>query len=114
MSKEEAQLAVCQQYGAMYVSSPEGLKIGLASGVKAGLRPIHGLRHQPEGDTTGWYIWAGEASDAEEFFQPFHAVHLLNWEPDLYRFLGLAPGWRFLLVPEEGYEDVWFDETLLH
>ena len=26
-------------------------------------------------------------------------------------YLGLAPGWRFLIAP--GYEDVWYDEKLL-
>jgi hypothetical protein len=29
----------------------------------------------------------------------------------LTKYLGLAPGWRFLIAP--GYEDVWFDEILL-
>jgi hypothetical protein len=28
------------------------------------------------------------------------------------RYLGLAPGWRFL-IGEDGYEDVWFDPDLL-
>ena len=114
MTMEEVQRGVCQQYGAVYVPSLEGLKVGIAAGVQAGLRPLHGLRHRPEGDTTGWYVWAGDLSDEEDFFQPLHVAHLTEWEPLLHRFLGLAPGWRFLLVPEEGYEDVWFDETLLH
>ena len=114
MSQEETQRGLCQQYGAPYVSSPEGLKVGVAAGIQTGLRPIHGLRHQPVGDTTGWYVWAGDYSDAEDFFQPLHVAHLAEVEPHLHRFLGLAPGWRFLLVPEEGYEDVWFDEALLH
>ena len=56
MSMEEVQRGVCQQYGAVYVPSLEGLKVGIAAGVQAGLRPLHGLRHRPEGDTTGWYV----------------------------------------------------------
>jgi hypothetical protein len=114
MSKVEAQRSLCRQFGAVYVASPEELKIGVAANVRSELRPLHGVRHLPEGDTTGWYVWAGEFSDAEDFFQPLHVAHLDEWEPSLHRFLGLAPGWRFLLVPEEGYEDVWFDETVLH
>jgi len=113
MSKEEAQRSLCRQYGARYEASPEGLKVGVAAGVQTGMRPLHGVQHLPEGDTTGWYVWAGEFSDADDFFQPVHVAHLNEWEPSLLRFLGLAPGWRFLLVPEEGYEDVWFDESLL-
>jgi hypothetical protein len=27
------------------------------------------------------------------------------------KYFGLEPGWRFLLAP--GYEDVWYDATLL-
>jgi hypothetical protein len=27
-------------------------------------------------------------------------------------YLALPPGWRFLIAPD--YEDVWFDESLLH
>ena len=56
MSMEEVQRGVCQQYGAVYVPSREGLKVGIAAGVQAGLRPLHGLCHRPEGDTTGWYV----------------------------------------------------------
>ena len=113
MSEEEAQRSLCQHYGVLYAASPESLKIGVAAGVRTGMRPLHGMRYQPKADTTGWYVWAGEFLDSEEFFKPLHVGHLHDWEPSLHRFLGLAPGWRFLLVPEEGYEDVWFDETLL-
>jgi hypothetical protein len=28
------------------------------------------------------------------------------------KYLGLAPGWRFLVAP--GYKDVWFDAKLLN
>lgn len=74
--------------------------------------PINGLRHPPEGDTTGWYIWAGEElSTATDFFVPLHVVHLDEWCPGAIPYLGLPPGWRFLIA--DGYEDVWFDPSLL-
>jgi hypothetical protein len=113
MSKEETQRSLCRQCSARYEVSPGELKVGVAAGIQAGMRLLHGVRHHPEGDATGWYVWAGEFSDADDFFQPVHVSHLDDWEPGLHRFLGLPSGWRFLLVPEEGYEDVWFDETLL-
>ena len=60
----------------------------------------------------GWYLWAGEElSQADDFFQSVHVLHLVNTNSEVMRFLGLAPGWRFLLAGD--YEDVWFDETLL-
>jgi len=74
--------------------------------------PINGLRHFHEGNTTGWYIWAGEFSDAPDFFKPMHLFHLQEYYPELLKYLGLPPGNRFL-IDNKGYEDVWFDEGLL-
>ena len=85
--------------------------MGIASNVRSGLVPLNGLRHPTTDDTTGWYIWAGqELSDAEDFFVPLHAVHLSEWCPQVLRFLGLPPGWRFLVDGQ--HEDVWRDDSL--
>ena len=106
------QIAVCELYGSPFYESPSNIKVGIAQNVRSGTYPINGLRHPPEGDTTGWYIWAGEElSTMEDFFQPLHVEHLDQWCPDVLKFLGLAPGWRFLVAP--GHEDVWYDATLL-
>lgn len=106
------QQAVCQRFAAEYYPSPADRKVGIALNVKQGLVPLNGLRHPPEGDTTGWYIWAGEEfSGAADFFVPLHVSHLPSWCPQVIPYLGLPPGWRFLLAP--GYEDVWFDGALL-
>jgi len=73
----------------------------------------NGLRHEPEGDTSGWYIWAGEdLSEDPDFFVPLHVEHLAQWCPAAIPYLALPPGWRFLVAP--GYEDVWHDDSLLH
>ncbi|QXI31593.1 hypothetical protein HU752_022615 [Pseudomonas vanderleydeniana] len=70
------------------------------------------MRIRPEAGTCGWYIWAGEElSEADDFFVPLHVAHLDDWEPLLLPYLGLAPGFRFLIT--EDYEDVWFDPRLL-
>ena len=110
---EELQRAICRKYGAEYRPAPPGLKIGLALNVRDGVLPINGLRHPPQGDTTGWYVWAGEElSDSLDFFKPLHIEHLDEWCPQIKKYLGLAPGWRFLITSE--HEDVWFDETLMN
>lgn len=88
------------------------MKVGIASNVKQGIRPVNGLRHPPEGDTTGWYIWAGEElSDQPDFFNPLHVEHLKQWCPEIQKYLGLPPGWRFLI--DGDFVDVWYDESLL-
>ena len=54
------------------------------------------------------YIWAGEhMSTEDDFFKPLHVDHLGEWGPQVLKYLGLSPGWRFLIAGE--YEDVWFD-----
>jgi hypothetical protein len=66
-----AQRETCASHGVPWVEAPKDLKVGLARNVRTGLLPVNGLRHPPEGDTTGWYIWAGqELSDAPDFFEP--------------------------------------------
>lgn len=108
-----SQMEVCQRYGAHFVEAPSHLKVGIALNVRDGLQPINGLRHLAEGDTTGWYIWAGqELSDDPEFFVPLHVEHLDEWCPEVIKFLGLPPGWRFLKAGN--HEDVWYDPALLH
>ncbi|MHA7963184.1 immunity protein Imm33 domain-containing protein [Paenibacillus sp. CAU 1782] len=105
------QKSMCRKYRADYMESELHLKVGIAWNVKEGLEPIHGLRLLPEGDTTGWYIWADEYSEADDFFVPLHVAHLNEWDPKISKYLGLSPGWRFIIA--EDYEDVWFDEELL-
>ncbi|MFZ9847359.1 MAG: immunity protein Imm33 domain-containing protein [Flavobacteriales bacterium] len=105
------QKTVCAKFKAEYLDCPLNLKVGISISVRQGVLPVHGLRHKPDGDTTGWYIWAGEYSDAPDFFQPLHVSHIKDWCPWIEQYLGLAAGWRFLATPT--YEDVWFDNALL-
>ena len=111
--REKQQLATCLQFGAQYVGTAVTDKLGIAENVRSGVLPINGLRHPPVGDTSGWYIWAGDAISTEaDFFQPLHASHVADWCPQIEPFLGLAPGWRFLITGD--YQDVWFDPDLLN
>jgi hypothetical protein len=87
-------------------------KIGMAANVLAGDLPVNGVRRLPAGDTSGWHIWAGgKIPNDDHFFEPMHVDHLVELCPDLMRYLGLPPGWRFQVAPD--HEDVWFDPALL-
>lgn len=108
--KQHRQL--CEKYRAAYNPADDNLKLGISNNVKQGLLPINDLRLHPEEWTTGWFIWAGEEfSEDPDFFVPLHTVYLNDWVNDLHKYLGLAPGWRFLIAGD--YVDVWFDEQLL-
>lgn len=109
---EELQKELCRKHKAEFIASPSDQKVGITTNVREGIVPINGFRHPPERGTTGWYIYAGqELSSAQDFFKPLHVEHLDNWCPQIKKYLGLPPGWRFLIAGD--YEDVWFDESLL-
>jgi hypothetical protein len=112
MTDEQKQREVCARFDAAFVAAEPFEKVGLARNVGQGLLPLNGLRH-PKGDgTSGWFIWAGEEFSTDvEFFAAVHVTHLDELCPEAIPYLGLAPGWRFLVAP--GYEDVWFDDSLL-
>jgi hypothetical protein len=109
----QQQQELCKRYGQAWVASPDHLKVGIARNALTSMQPLNGLRHPVQGDTTGWYIWAGEQySEAADFFEPMHVAHLLEKCPAALKYLGLPPGWRFLAAGD--YEDVWEDAKLLN
>jgi hypothetical protein len=106
-----AQLAVCERFGLAPNPPKDGSKLGVSRDLRQGW-PLNGLRHVPEGTTSGWYLWVGEQlSEPADFFVPLHVDHLADWRPEVLPYLALPPGWRFLLAPRQ--EDVWFDSALL-
>ena len=111
MDLEREQRKICQRYGADYRPVDVNLKLGIAENIFSDVVPVNGLRHSEEKGTCGCYLWAGEElPKAPDFFKPMHVYHLLERCPRLMKYLGLPPGWRFLIAGE--YEDVWFDATL--
>ncbi|KRF31683.1 hypothetical protein ASG93_04925 [Paenibacillus sp. Soil787] len=108
----ESQQIICVKYGAAFLESDLNEKLGIALNMRDNLFPINGLRHKPENGTCGWYIWAGDGfSEDPDYFVPIHVRHIDEWDPKLKKYLGLGPGWRFLIADD--YEDVWFDQSLL-
>lgn len=101
---------ICQRFGVECMSPEPGQKVGIALG-SLSTAPLHAVRLAPENGTCGWYIYGGEYSTREDFYQPLHVAHLDEHCPSIVPYLGLLPGWRVLLAPD--YEDVWFDGDLL-
>ena len=106
------QRETCERFGVSYRGAPAGLKLGASLNLRDDVWPLNGLRHPPEDGTTGWFLWAGDLFPPDpDFFKPLHVKHLDEWRPETRKYLGLPPGWRFLIAP--GYEDVWYDAALL-
>jgi hypothetical protein len=107
------QKAICKKYNADFLPADNSTKLGIANNVKQGLIPINGLRLYPEEGTSGWFLWAGEEmSQDPNFFVPIHVKHIEDWVPNITEYLGLGPGWRFLIAGD--HVDVWFDEGILN
>jgi hypothetical protein len=110
--QRQAQLRTCQQFEANFEPCGSQEMIGISQSALDGELPLNGLRHPPEGDSCGWFIWGGaELSKDDDFFKPLHVAHVAELVPEATKFLGLPSGWRFLVA--SGHVDVWFDPNLL-
>jgi hypothetical protein len=104
--------SACESVGVDPVKPESGTKLGIAIHT-IGKTPIHGLRHNPENGTNGWYIWCGgEMGTEDDFFSPVHVEHVGEYIPEVQEYLDLPPGYRFL-IDGNNYEDVWFDPDIL-
>lgn len=112
MRIEDEQARVCARYATAFVAANPFTKAGVAKDFGGDRRPLNGLRHPPTPGTSGWYLWSGEElSEADDFFEPVHVAHLERLQPSVLPYLGLGPGWRFLIAGD--HVDVWFDAKLL-
>lgn len=108
---------ICEQFKVRPVPADPELNCGVARNVingayaSAGEYPLTGVRHPPMNGTSGWYVWAGDYSDADDFFVPVHTLHLEHYCPELVPYLALPPGWWIELAP--GHEDAGYDTALL-
>lgn len=111
----EIQREICDKYGLNFEPCDLNLKIGISLNIIENKyeMPIYGSRLRTENGTNGWYIYAGDYSEADDFFKPLHASHLEEICPLLLPYLGLAPGSRFLIAENGNYVDVWEDLSLL-
>jgi hypothetical protein len=102
---------ICERFDVFPLTPEPSSIVGVAVQTLS-LLPVNGLRHKPMSGANGWYVWCGQYSDADDFFQPLHVEHLKERLPQVCKYLSLPPGFRFLIEGNE-FEDVWFDESLL-
>lgn len=105
------QKEICDKFNSPFLEVKENMIIGVSLSVLNGEFPVNGVRINPEGVNSGWYLWAGDFSDKFDFFKPIHIKHLDKYNGMIKKYLGLNKGWRFLITPT--YEDAWQDNGLL-
>lgn len=110
---DERQQQLCADHEVPWTPPAGGAIVGVARDVGVGTWPVHGLRLPIEGTACGWYLWAGGGAldQSQDYFEPVHVEHLYERCPEVLPYLGLPPGWRFLIAP--GHFDVWDDPGLL-
>ncbi|HEX6729687.1 MAG TPA: hypothetical protein VF074_06740 [Pyrinomonadaceae bacterium] len=109
---EREQRDYCASQNVQYLPAYKDSNASLALATQ-GRIPINGLRHPPEGEHNGWFLWSGEELSTDPmFFSNVHTHHLMELRPEVLKFPGLPPGHRFLL--DGHYLDVWFDPSLLN
>lgn len=97
---EEQQQSYCKELNERCVPLSPDSRVGIALETQ-GKVPINGLRHPPEGNMNGWYLWPGEQfPSAADAFSPVQPHHLIDLRPEVIKFLGLPPGYRFLLADD--------------
>ena len=113
----QAQREVCLRHGVEHCPTRPDLKVAI--NLDGDSYPINGLREPLDAEfdaLAGWWIWNGERVESQDDFSrlewnSLHASHIASHCLDVLPYLGLPPGWRFLIAP--GHEDVWEDPTLL-
>jgi len=108
------QKAICDRLKVYWTPVDLNSLIAFNISLLSATNPINGLRHPKQERIDGWYLWSGEEinQNDDNFFKPLHVGHLLEKRPIVLKYLGLPAGWRFQ-IDDGGYEDIWFDNSLL-
>jgi hypothetical protein len=102
------QMEICERIGSAFSPCDLNLKAGIAMSTLQ-QAPLQGVRVSADETTCGWYIWGGKFSDSPDFFQSVHVAHLSDLLPSVIPYLGLSPGFKFI-IDDSGYEDIWYED----
>lgn len=106
---ETARHEICQRCASAFVPPEDMVAVALKT---LGQQPIFAERIvKGANDNISWFIYCGDFEEDADFFQPVHTTHLATILPTLLPYLALAEG-AHLIIDNEGYEDVWWDDEM--
>lgn len=103
------QLDVCDQVQAPFDPPAADRLVAVSDGVLDGVRPLEGVRYSPSEHMSGWLLTTDLYDGDINSMKLLHAYHVTAARPELARYFGLPPGFRFAL---DDQEHVWFDEKV--
>ncbi|WP_425413063.1 immunity protein Imm33 domain-containing protein [Micromonospora citrea] len=108
-----AQRDTCRRFTVEPVPPRQRTMVGLALSRPRHMEPLNALRHPTAGNGNGWFVWRGPAIPQEDDnFCTLARRAPGRTRPGAWAVSRPSPGWGVVLAP--GYEDVWYDETLLN
>jgi len=105
------QSKICKKFGSKFYGIDLSLKVGIALST-LNQEPLHAVRTKDVNGTSGWYIWCGEFSEKDDFFDPLCGIHLEKYCPYIMKYLALEPSYR-IMIDRNGFEDVWRDDDII-
>lgn len=108
MEQDKDAKEICEKYNSVYKPLKENAEIALAVST-LGKMPIYASRLESDENGIEWYVYCGEHSNAEDFYEPISVDSLSEDLPIIIPYLSLDTGFNFI-VDDKGYEDIWKNE----
>lgn len=90
-----AQRWVVERYGAEFDPIEEEDLVAVSASIMASGTAVDGVRYPPVGPNSGWILTEPGFSGTVDDLEHHHAYHVAASRPDIERYFGLPPGWRF-------------------
>lgn len=90
-----AQHWVCERYGASFDPFTDDSLVSIAPAILDPNVAVEGTRYEMSGAMAGWFLIDEHFVGSVHDLQIEHARHVAEARPDLVRYFGLPPGWRF-------------------
>lgn len=108
ISIQSSQMLVCKKNNSNYQYPRYNQLVAVSDGFFDGMA-VDGVRYESPDHMSGWYLTTSIFDDDINKLKLFHFTHIAKFRPELVKFLGLEPGFRFYSEDSA----IWFDSEVL-